>query len=109
MSGCVDCVWDRYRDEMEFWAAAATRAEEAGRTLEATRHTSGVRAAEDDPRTKTKTSTRGEEMAKTDRPKIAKDFWDDDLYSNVPVGIREFMKHEKRLKKKHEEEGTFGA
>ncbi|RYC59077.1 hypothetical protein CHU98_g7138 [Xylaria longipes] len=49
------------------------------------------------------------EMAKTDRPKIAKDLWDDDLYSKVPVGIREFIKHEKKLKKKHEEEGTFGA
>lgn len=47
--------------------------------------------------------------AKTDSPKIAKDFWDEDLYANVPVGIREFMKHEKRLKKKHAEEGTVGG
>lgn len=49
------------------------------------------------------------DLKMTDRPKIAKDFWDDDLYKNVPVGIREFMKQEKRLKKKHEKEGTFGA
>lgn len=112
MSGCVDCVWDRYRDEMEVWAAATTRAEEAVRTLGATpdHDASGARL-DGDPGTATKTSASAssEEMAKTDRPKIAKDFWDDDLYSNVPVGIREFMKHEKRLKKKHEEEGTFGA
>ncbi|KAI1118676.1 oxidoreductase-like protein [Nemania sp. NC0429] len=108
MSGCVDCVWDRYRDEMEVWAAATTRAEEAMRTLESTLH-----VRDDKPKTQmnTSTSTSSEEIAKTktDRPKIAKDFWDDDLYSNVPVGIREFMKHEKRLKKKHEEEGTFGG
>lgn len=33
--------------------------------------------------------------------KIAKNFWDDELYKNVPIGIREFMKQEKRLKEKH--------
>jgi hypothetical protein len=37
---------------------------------------------------------------------IVKDFWDEELYKNVPVGIREFMKHEKRLKEKHRREGT---
>lgn len=42
-------------------------------------------------------------------PKIAKDFWDDDLYKNVPVGIREFMKQEKKLKEKHAREGTSGG
>ncbi len=41
--------------------------------------------------------------------KIAKDFWDDELYKNLPVGIREFMKQEKRLKQKHEREGTTGG
>ena len=34
--------------------------------------------------------------------------WNDDLYKNVPVGIREFMKQEKRLKEKHAREGTVG-
>ncbi|KAI1129931.1 oxidoreductase-like protein [Nemania abortiva] len=107
MSGCVDCVWDRYRDELEAWAAAAARAEEAERAQHVTETTSAV----DDTSglSKEESSRRTEEMAKTDRPKIAKDLWDDDLYTNVPVGIREFMKHEKKLKKKHEEEGTFGA
>ncbi|KLU87305.1 hypothetical protein MAPG_06306 [Magnaporthiopsis poae ATCC 64411] len=42
-------------------------------------------------------------------PKIAKDLWDDRLYQNVPVGIREFMKQEKRLKEKHRLEGTSGG
>jgi len=41
--------------------------------------------------------------------KIAKDLWDDELYRNLPVGIREFMKQEKRLKLKHEREGTVGG
>lgn len=41
--------------------------------------------------------------------KLADDFWDDELYKNVPVGIREFMKHEKRLKEKHRREGALGG
>lgn len=41
--------------------------------------------------------------------KIAKDLWDDEVYQTVPVGIREFMKQEKRLKERHEREGTSGT
>jgi hypothetical protein len=41
--------------------------------------------------------------------RIVKDFWDEELYKNVPVGIREFMKQEKRLKEKHRREGTVGG
>jgi hypothetical protein len=40
---------------------------------------------------------------------LTKDFWDEELYKNIPVGIREFMKQEKRLKEKHMKEGTFGG
>jgi hypothetical protein len=40
---------------------------------------------------------------------LTRDFWDEELYKNVPVGIREFMKQEKRLKEKHMKEGTFGG
>jgi hypothetical protein len=45
----------------------------------------------------------------TGMPKIAADFWDEELYKNLPVGIREFMKQEKRLKEKHLREGTSGG
>lgn len=40
---------------------------------------------------------------------LTKDFWDEELYKNVPVGIREFMKQEKKLKLKHMKEGTLGG
>lgn len=36
--------------------------------------------------------------------KIAKDLWQEDVFDNVPVGIREFMKQEKRIREKHERE-----
>ncbi|EFX00465.1 hypothetical protein CMQ_7467 [Grosmannia clavigera kw1407] len=130
MSGCVDCVWDRYRDEIEGWAQASA---EASRRLQA--QESGVAASvgtgtspagvattqgrtpqpgavsmDDDgggsntnwdlgpPTVSTPVSSKGD-----------KDFWDDELYKGLPVGIREFMKQEKRLKLKHIREGTLGG
>lgn len=38
--------------------------------------------------------------------KIAKDLWAKDVFESVPVGIREFMKQEKRLKERHAKEGV---
>lgn len=32
----------------------------------------------------------------------------DDLFEGIPVGIRAFMAQEKRLKQKHQREGTVG-
>ncbi|KAI0204454.1 oxidoreductase-like protein [Astrocystis sublimbata] len=127
MSGCVNCVWDQYRDELEDWAAKKASADEAlasqqkqqqrASNIGGAQETKSVGLSDVAPVSSMDEDGGGSEtnwqptddMAKTDRPKIAKDLWDEDLYKNVPVGIREFMKHEKKLKKKHEEEGTFGA
>ncbi|KAG6361712.1 hypothetical protein INS49_009940 [Diaporthe citri] len=132
MSGCVNCVWDRYRDEMEDWALAdaeATRKLAAEREADAgTGAGAGVSADADANSAKRPPTTSGTDHIAvsmddngagsdtnwdtppaSSSPKIAKDFWDDDLYKNVPVGIREFMKQEKRLKEKHSREGTSGG
>ncbi|KUI70000.1 hypothetical protein VM1G_05314 [Cytospora mali] len=123
MSGCVNCVWDLYRDEMEEWAAAnaeaerrvaAEKAEEAGASapIPPTPLSGPDRAAtlsmdDDGGGSETNWNVGG---AVAQAPgKIAKDFWDEDLYKNVPVGIREFMKQEKKLKEKHIREGTTGG
>lgn len=99
MSGCVNCVWDRYREDMEEWTA---KKNEAQQRLSATTTEPDAAAA-----------SKGHEAEwtapKVDSPKIAKDMWDDDVFGNVPVGIREFMKQEKRLKEQHEREGTVGG
>ncbi|KAI1405085.1 oxidoreductase-like protein [Hypoxylon fuscum] len=125
MSGCVNCVWDRYRDDMEEFAAASTRAEQAllarppqpapdaakEGTQDDVRRPAGAPAGavsmdDDGGGSEANWQT---DLKRAHQPKIAKDLWDDDLYKNVPVGIREFMKQEKRLKEKHSRDGTVGA
>ncbi|KAK2599502.1 hypothetical protein N8I77_011253 [Diaporthe amygdali] len=131
MSGCVNCVWDRYRDEMEDWALADAEAKTklaAEKAAEAEAN-AGVDAGVSADSTTTRppatsavdhtavsmdddgggSDTNWDVPPASPSPKIAKDFWDDDLYKNVPVGIREFMKQEKRLKEKHSREGTSGG
>ncbi|KAI5856673.1 oxidoreductase-like protein [Durotheca rogersii] len=112
MSGCVNCVWDRYRDEMEEWASASAAAEQALQAQRSPRPPEAVEAGgatsmdDDGGGSETNWST---DAKMPGQPKIAKDLWDDNLYKNIPVGIREFMKQEKRLKEKHLKEGTLGG
>lgn len=118
MSGCVNCVWDRFRDEMEEWAFANAEAERraaAGKT-EASAipksepmvdHT--VVSMDDDGGGSETNWDLGAVPRSQPSGKITKDFWDEELYKNVPVGIREFMKQEKKLKQKHMREGTSGG
>ncbi|KAL5117520.1 hypothetical protein ACEQ8H_004550 [Pleosporales sp. CAS-2024a] len=73
MSGCVNCVWDLYRDDMEEWAEksaqarAAMQANDDGGGSESNRHVDSASDASS-------------------------------LFDEIPVGIREFMKTEKKLK-----------
>jgi hypothetical protein len=119
MSGCVNCVWDRYRDEMEVWAGAnaeaqrrlqAQSAQDKGANLATSTKLDQSRPS-DDAAVSMDDDGGGSEVnwQIASEPKLAKDFWDEELYKNLPVGIREFMKQEKRLKMKHEREGTVGG
>lgn len=148
MSGCVNCVWDRFRDEMEEWVVANAEAEKrlaaarAGGEGEALRKGQGskdVEASDASSNSSQPSPSSSPSISAVERPgpdhttlsmdddgggseanwdvssspaagnrKIAKDLWDDELYKNVPVGIREFMKQEKRLKEKHTRESTLG-
>ncbi|KAM0703725.1 hypothetical protein Q7P35_009664 [Cladosporium inversicolor] len=89
MSGCVNCVWDRYRDELEDWAAASA---EARQKLQA------QRAAASQAATSMDDDGGGSET------NWEEDTGEKDLFEGLPVGIREFMKIEKRLKEQHKEE-----
>lgn len=100
MSGCVNCVWDLFREDMEEWTAKKREAE-----ARLNSHAGSMDADGGGSETNWTSSS----VPPVNDAKIAKDLWDDGIFSNVPVGIREFMKQEKRLKEKHELEGTSGG
>lgn len=117
MSGCVDCVWDRYRDEMEGWAQANA---EASRRLKA--QEAGVAAGvsgkvpptagsqqQQQPSAVSMDDDGGGSSSHWEAGKGDQEFFNDELYKSLPVGIREFMKQEKRIKLKHMQEGTAGG
>lgn len=91
MSGCVNCVWEQYRDEVEEWAAKSTEARMASARQKGL--DSGASMDDDGGGSETSwgTGLSGE-----------------DLFGDIPVGIREFMRTEKRLKQRHLKEGTRG-
>jgi hypothetical protein len=112
MSGCVHCVWDDYRDDVEAWASRVAEAQAKspkkrghGRApkIEMSRpeveHASG--SMDDD-------GGGSESLWTTPSSSIAED---DVLFQGIPVGIREFMATEKRIRdrrraKKEKEKGA---
>ena len=99
MSGCVNCVWDAYREEVEVWAAERRRREiqqgERGRkVVRAVGAGAGVSGEEE-----------GAGMGMGDMDEVGGlKGWDAEgdeaLFEGVPVGIREFIKSEKRLRER---------
>ena len=108
MSGCVNCVWDRYRDELEEWAAKSAAAREALLARRAKKE-GGARAAAGGP---------APGMAIPAATSVDDDgggseaLWSapsggagsPDLFKDIPVGIKEFMRTEKLLKQRHAKE-----
>ncbi|KAL8877341.1 MAG: hypothetical protein Q9198_004625 [Flavoplaca austrocitrina] len=97
MSGCVNCVWDAYREEVEAWAA---------RRKESISMAGGEEEIE--KRKAREMRGRGKRVVggSVARQGAYGDRGDDGLlFEGVPVGIREFMKTEKRLREKKERVG----
>jgi hypothetical protein len=93
MSGCVNCVWDRYREDLEEWAAKSAEAREAVLAQKA----------------KTSSLPNHVETSMDDDGGGSESNWDQglnaqDLFADIPVGIREFMKTEKKLQAMHKDE-----
>ncbi|KAL9129164.1 MAG: hypothetical protein Q9217_002304 [Psora testacea] len=96
MSGCVNCVWDAYREEVEEWAAGRRKREaELKRPREILRSESGDEGVVGD-------LDEYGGLGVHDGANL-----DDErgLFEGVPVGIREFMKQEKRLRARRAEKG----
>lgn len=99
MSGCVHCVWDDFRDEMEDWAGRVALAKAKG----------GPQKGTKDMRTAPRAEVSSASQSMDDDGGGSETNWtlpsqDEDLFANIPVGIREFMKTEKRLRTKHQQE-----
>lgn len=107
MSGCVHCVWDDYRDEVEGWAVRLQEAQAKA----------GAGVGSSGPAVSAKIGMRRSEVAD------ASTSMDDDggggetnwgcsdpgeLFSSIPVGIREFMRTEKRLRERHRRQQQGG-
>ena len=86
MSGCVNCVWDNYRDEVEEWAA---------KSKEARQRLKDLAGRMDDDGGGSETNWEGSGIGSKG---------EEELFKGVPVGIREFMRVEKRLKEQHARE-----
>lgn len=99
MSGCVNCVWDAYREEVEEWAARLKQ-----------KHTQGQ---VDDGKAKIKSkkskisSNDGGGIGDLDGMAVG-DGNVNDFFKDLPVGIREFIAMEKRLKEGKSMHGDGG-
>lgn len=120
MSGCVNCVWDVYGEELEEWAQASAEAKARIRAQQTEKRlkgqgTGGMVAAEGTPAhvassmdddgggSETNWSIDLEELGGLDDTQPERPT-EEELWKNIPVGIREFMKTEKRLKEQHAHE-----
>lgn len=119
MSGCVNCVWDQYREDMEDFIHASAEADQATKAQEGKGAEKAKKQKKEGEPAEAGAGADAVSMdddgggSETNWPvepqKLSRDFWDEELYKNVPVGIREFMKQEKKLKEKHAREGTRGG
>lgn len=102
MSGCVNCVWDMFRDDLEDWAAKSAEArakvekqrwESSGQKGDGHAMPAHVASSMDDDGGGSETN-----WSPVTSPTS------NDLFKDIPVGIREFMKTEKMLKLRHAQE-----
>ena len=100
MSGCVHCVWDDYRDDIEQWAGRLHEAQAQARNrgghqtpkvdMARPEVTQASGSMDDDGG--------GSEALWQTPPGAADD--GSDLFATIPVGIREFMATEKKIRER---------
>lgn len=108
MSGCVHCVWDDYRDDLEHWASRVRDARlTATATVADADATADSRAKGKDMRQNPRKEVASASTSIDDDGGGSEANWDlpavpgeEDLFKGIPVGIREFMKTEKKLREK---------
>jgi len=107
MSGCVHCVWDDYRDEVESWAVRLRQAQAkaAGGGISGSPKVGLSRPEVADASVSMDDDGGGSETlweSASTTPKPG-----EDLFEGIPVGIREFMATEKRLRDRKKKRKTL--
>ncbi|KAL9105658.1 MAG: hypothetical protein Q9227_009207 [Pyrenula ochraceoflavens] len=121
MSGCMHCVWDDYRDSIEEWASRVKVAQaqinktpandrkrgtvEPKQRVAARREVADAARSMDDDGGGSETNWAGGGAREEEEDEIFKGLAEGrDLFESIPVGIREFIKTEKRLRDLHIQE-----
>lgn len=108
MSGCVNCVWEAYREEVEEWAVAKRRREREER---------GAREREEGMRRHADVRYVGQGKEEEgdgggfeglDGGGGGLEVDQEGLFDEVPIGMREFMATEKRLRERKQRRLAMG-
>ncbi|RDI88427.1 hypothetical protein Vi05172_g1409 [Venturia inaequalis] len=112
MSGCVNCVWEQYREELEDWATLSAQAQERllAQQAETKGPATGSMTAEPGMPHHVATSMDDDGGGSETNWQQGMEFkgGKGDIFGDIPVGIREFMKTDKKLRDRHRLEGTTG-
>ncbi|KAI1003601.1 hypothetical protein K3495_g4604 [Podosphaera aphanis] len=121
MSGCVNCVWEIYTEDLEAWASAKKNFENTNKDVASSAPARDAQCVTNLDHEKSRSCVLPENTILRDKVKEEGSITEDELqnlpekdssgytnelrglkdhYYDLPVGIREFMKHEDRLKKK---------
>lgn len=98
MSGCVNCVWELYRDEMEEWADKSAQARAAMQAQRQAGQGSGQMVAGSGVPTHVAVSMDDDGGGSESNWGMVGGSSESSLFEDIPVGIREFMRTEKKLK-----------
>lgn len=109
MSGCVHCVWDDYRDDLEEWAA---RVKEAQAKAQKKSTLSEPKIQVNRPEVHAASSSMDDDgggseglwttpSSRSSASSSSTPIIDEDLiFEGIPVGIREFMNTEKKIRER---------
>lgn len=114
----MNCVWDDYRDEVEAWAARIQEAQQRlvekenwseKATEKRAEKGKGKRTVKKDMRQQPRKEVDSASTSMDDDGGPGPSSWgtmltvdDDVLFADIPVGIREFMRTEKRLRERRQ-------
>ncbi|KAF3926891.1 hypothetical protein ABW20_dc0104818 [Dactylellina cionopaga] len=104
MSGCVNCVWDIFREDLEDWAIATAKAEKALHKHHDVRLPSALSKAGSGIASKPEIV---DDRDEADRAAIGATMWKG--LEDIPIGIRVFMDTEKAIRSRRAIEHEAGG